>query len=57
MLDDAASAIIEGTVEIAGEFACDTVKRRWGWQGCLSVIILLASAIGLLLWWLGLFSN
>ncbi|WP_170066004.1 hypothetical protein [Novosphingobium guangzhouense] len=57
MLDDVASAIVNESVQAAGDIASDSIHKRWGWQGCLSVVIVLGGAIVLLLWSLGVFSR
>jgi ABC-type multidrug transport system permease subunit len=57
MPHEIASAVIEGVAEVVGDLASDTIKRRWGWQGCLSVVVVLAALVLLVLWGLGAFNG
>jgi ABC-type multidrug transport system permease subunit len=57
MPHEIASAVIEGVAEVVGDLASDKIKRRWGWQGCLSVVVVLAAVVLLVLWGLGAFAG
>lgn len=57
MVHDILGEIVDGVAEAAMDVASDEVQRRWGWKGCLTVVLVVVLLVVALLWALGVFSN
>ena len=50
MIEDVVVFVVKEIGQGAAEFATNRFRRRWGWQGCLILFLMLAGIIATAIW-------